>query len=332
MAAVMDPKRAPAGKFGSQVDEQLAQATSRIRVHDLAFGGLTLVAMTLVYATAMVLLDRSLALPEWVRQLSLAAFLLAAAATAYVLIVRPACRHINPLHAAVQVEKTIDDAKNSVAGYVDAKDKDEVHPTVRAAMGARAARSVVKADLNRAVDHRSLVYAAGVGIVFLLTLIVLFFVFGFNQFTSVLGRTFVPFSSDPIATRTQLHVTKPDPPDATVTSGQTVVIGVEVGGRIPDPAKPDHIRALIRHNPADPNYFELALEKGESNRDWQVRVPDYLVQNGFWYKVVGGDAETPEYQVTVRRRPAVQKLAYEYQSPEYADRKPGKVESGQPQR
>ena len=57
MAAVAE-KKDPATKFGSQVDEQLAEATSRIRGHDLAFGGLVLGAMVLVYATAMILLDR----------------------------------------------------------------------------------------------------------------------------------------------------------------------------------------------------------------------------------------------------------------------------------
>src|SRR5262245_5739488 len=117
MAAVLEQKNDPAGKFSSQVDEQIAQTTSRIRFHDLALGGLVLGAMVLVYATGMIVLDKYFVLPEGVRQLSLAGFVLALAGAAYLTLVRPITRQINPLYAAVRVEQTIDDAKNSVVGY-----------------------------------------------------------------------------------------------------------------------------------------------------------------------------------------------------------------------
>ena len=54
-------------------------------------------------------------------------------------------------------------------------------------MSARAAKSLGKADQNRAVEHRSLLSLGGVSVVFLLTLIVLFFVFRPSQFTSLAG-------------------------------------------------------------------------------------------------------------------------------------------------
>src|SRR5947209_4849092 len=98
MATVLE-KKDPAGKHGSQVDKQLAEATSRIRTHDLAFGGLLLVAMLLIYTAAMMALDKYLILPEWVRQLSLLGFLGAFGFAAYATIVRPLSRRINPLYA-----------------------------------------------------------------------------------------------------------------------------------------------------------------------------------------------------------------------------------------
>src|SRR4051794_11136677 len=176
MAAVADEKKDPAAKFGSQVDEQIAQATSRIRVHDLTLGALTLGSMLVVYATAVILLDKYLNLAEGVRQLSLGVFLAAFAAVAYFLVVRPLRLRINPLYAAAAVEHTIDDAKNSVTGYVEAQERGRVPASVRAAMSAKAARAVSEADVNRAVDHRSLLVAGGVLVVFLLTLVALFFV------------------------------------------------------------------------------------------------------------------------------------------------------------
>ena len=321
MAAVLE-KPDPAAKYTSQVDEQIAEATSRIRGHDLAFGGLVLAAMVLVYAAGMIVLDKYLVLPEWVRQAALAAFVAAAGATGYALVVRPFRRRVNPLYAAVRVEKTVEDAKNSVIGYIEAKDNAAVHPSVRAAMGARAAKSVGRADVNRAVDHRSLVYTGGAVVALLLALVVLFFLFRPAQFKSLVGRTFAPFTADPIATRTQLALVEPQAGDVTLTSGQSLTVKVEVGGRIPNPDKPDRVRVLLRHNPADPAYEELPLEKGETARNWQGRVPDYLVRNGFWYKVAGGDAETPEYKVTVRSLPLFTGYEVKYEFPAYTRRLP----------
>ena len=75
MAAVLDTKTDPAAKFDTQVDEQLAEATSRIRFHDITFGALLAAGMLLAYFTAMIVLDKYLVLPEWVRQLALGTFL-----------------------------------------------------------------------------------------------------------------------------------------------------------------------------------------------------------------------------------------------------------------
>ena len=73
----------------------------------------------------------------------------------------PASR-INPLYAAARVENTIDDPKNSVTGYVEAQDRGDVHNAVKAAMSAKAAKAVGEADVNHAVDHRSLIVAGGI--------------------------------------------------------------------------------------------------------------------------------------------------------------------------
>ncbi|MBM3978679.1 MAG: hypothetical protein FJ304_00045 [Planctomycetes bacterium] len=324
MAAVLE-KNDPAARHESQVDEQIAQASSRIRAHDLAFGGLVLVALVLVYAVAMILLDKYLVLPEWVRQGALGAFGALVGGTAYLALVRPLRKQINPLYAAKRVEGTIDDPKNSVTGYVDAREKGDLNGTVKAALASRAAAAAAAADVDRAVDHRSLRYLGGVAVACFLALVVLFFVFRGAQFMSLLGRTFVPFSSDPIATRTQLALVKPEPADPTITTGQSVTVQVRVEGRVPAADAPDKVRLLVRHNPADPNYEELPMVPGATNRDWELRVPDYLVQNGFWYKVRAGDAETPEYKVTVRALPAFTEFRATYEYPKYLRRAPDTV-------
>lgn len=320
MAAVLEPKDS-AAKHNSQVDEQIAQATSRIRAHDLAFGGLVLAALVLVYATAMICLDKYLDLPKGVRQVALACFGVALAGTAYLTLFSPLRKRINPLYAARQVERTIEDPKNSVTGYVDAREKDDLNATVKAALASKAAKAAAEADVNKAVDHTSLIYLGGVSVVFLLALIVLFFVFRPTQFASLVGRTFVPFSSTPIASRTHIEIASPNPHDPTITTGQSVTVAVYVTGKVPKPDAPDKVRLLIRHNLADPNYDELPMVQGATSRDWELRVPDYLVQNGFWYKVAGGDFVTEEYKVTVRSLPMFSGFLTTYEYPKYLNRK-----------
>lgn len=325
MAAVLEPKEAvaqAADRAGSQVDEQLAQATSRIRTYDLAFGATVLVVLALGYAALAISLDKYLNLAEWVRQLMLAGFGAAFAATAYFCVVRPATRRINPLYAAARVEQTLDDAKNSVTGYVDAQERGNLNPTVRAALASRAAQAASEADVNRAVDTRGLLYAGVTAAVLLVALTVLFFVFRPAQFKSLVGRAFVPFSSDPIKSRTDITIVKPEPADATFTAGQPVVIAVKLGGKVPSADSPDKPRLLIRHNPNDPNYDELPLVPSAQAREFELRVPDYLVQNGFWYKVAAGDAETPEHRVTVRALPAFTTFAVKAEFPKYLRRDP----------
>ncbi|QDU21587.1 hypothetical protein [Urbifossiella limnaea] len=319
MATVIE-KPDPAAKFATKVDEQLAEATSRIRGHDLALGGLFVAGLVLGYAAAMMLLDRYLVVAEWLRQLSLLAFVGVVGYAAYRMLVRPLRARVNPMYAAVVVERTIDDAKNSLVGYVEAQERGDVHPAVKAAMGARAAKSVDDADVNRAVDHRGLLYAGGGVIALFLTLVVLFFVFRPTQFQSLLGRTFAPFSSATIASRTTVFLVEPQGGDVTVTSGQSLTIRAEVSGRLPKPDAADKVRLLVRYNPADPAYDELPMEPGETSREWFVQVRPEQLRTGAWYKVAAGDGETAEHRVTVRTAPLFTDFEVEYLFPAYTRR------------
>lgn len=321
MATVAD-KQDPAARYGAAVDGQLAQATTRIRVHDLTLGGLTLAALVLAYAAGMMLLDQAAVLPEWVRQLALGGFAVTVLAVGYLTIVRPLRRRVNPLYAALKVERTIDDAKNTLSGYVDARDRADVRADVRAAIGARAVAAAGEADLNRAVDHRGLLYVGGAAVALGLVLVVLFFLFRPAQFGSLLGRAFVPFTSDPIVSRTRITLTEPDGGNVTVTAGQSVTVKVTVSGKVPAADRPDRLRVLYRHAADAAEYEELPLDPGETSRDWQVRLPDTVVRNGLWYKVAGGDGETPEYKVSVRSVPRFTGFEVAYEYPRYVRRAP----------
>jgi hypothetical protein len=316
----MTAAKARVGSHSSVVEEQLAEAVSRIRAYDILVGALLLASWTAAYALMMIIVDRLVVLPEWVRQCGWGAFLLVAAGIAWRKLIKPIRLPINPLYAAAQVEKTIDNPKNLLTAYVEVTERGETPPAVKAALSARAAQLARHADVNQAVDPRGLLYLGLLLGLLLVALASLFFWWRATQFTSLLQRTFLPFTSQPIATRTQITLIQPPEGNTAITQGQTFIVRVYLGGRIPSADSEERPRLLLRYSLEGDAYEEIPLQPAENPRDWQGRVPDYLIQTGFWYKVAAGDAETPEYRVTVRTLPLFTDFEVRYEYPDYMNR------------
>jgi len=302
------------------VEEQLAEAVSRIRVHDVLLGVLLLATWTAAYAVIMVVADKLWVLPDWLRQIGWGLFVLGAGGVVWWRLIRPLRSRINPLYAAAQVEKTLEDPKNLLTGYVDVRERGQTPEAIQVALSVRAAQIARAADVNRAVDHRNLLY---LGLIFgILTVILaaLFFSWRATQFSSLLRRAFLPFTPQPIATRTQITLLDPEGGDATMTQGQSFSVKVHLGGRIPSAEAEDRPRLLLRHSLQQEEYEEIPLQSGETVREWHGKVPDYLTQVSFWYKIAAGDAETPEYRVTVRTLPLFTDFEVQYEYPAYMNR------------
>ncbi len=322
MATVLNQPPAPS-PVDARLEQELGRATGRIRLNDLLTGGLSLAVLTFGYAAAAVLLDRWLELPEWVRQVMFGGFLLAFAGVGYLMLLRPLRRRVNPRFAARKVEATVPDAKNALINWVDLRDR-ELPEGVRVAVRAKAAEGVAEANVDKAVESRRVVWLAAAAGLLLAVLAALFVIFKPAPFLSLVSRTFNPFTVTRIATRTELTIQEPEGGDATVTAGDPVTVRVYTGGSVPDADGPGRVRLRVRYNPAVPEYDELPLEPGGSAREWVLRVPQAVVQNGFWYTVAGGDAETPEHRVTVRSRPLFKFDEFEarYEYPAYTRLKP----------
>lgn len=311
----------PGAKLETEVDRQIAKVVRRIRTHDVLAGVFLLAVVVLGYVAAAMVLDRWLELPEFVRQLGFLGLVGTLGAIGWFAIVRPMRRVVNPLYAAKEVEDTAEEAKNSVVNWVDLHDK-PIPESVRAAVAARAAKLLKEADLDKAGESKRLLYLGWTVGVLVVVFAALFMVFKPVVFSSLLGRAVSPFSSGAIATRTQLTLVEPAGGDLTVTAGQPVVVTVDVNGKVPDADAPDRLRVLLRHNLADANYDEVPLEPADATRRWTVRLAERHVQNGFWYKVAGGDAETAEHRVTVRPKPTFTAFDVRYEYPEYLRMKP----------
>jgi hypothetical protein len=304
VATIQDQARpTPAGKYDGAVEAHLARARRRIRSLDTAVGVLVLVSGTLAFTLLMVLCDRWLVLSPLTRQLALAGYVLAALAYLVFGLLLPLCRRINPYFAARHLEQVVPGAKNSVVNWLDLRGE-PLPPAIRNAVGQRAARDLQQADLEEAISGRRAAWLGGLTGILALAAFVALLLLGARPFFSLLGRAFAPFTEGVIATRTRLTLLEPEGGNAIVAVGRSVRFRVEVDGRVPDPGKSDALRLLFHYQQGDP-YEDRPLER-DAGAEWTTTLPAFQVQNGFWYKVAGGDTETAEYRVQVRATPLIE--------------------------
>lgn len=294
-----------ANKYDVFVHEQLKRARQRIRTLDLTTGLLGLVAGSLAFALGMALCDRWLeghgGLSPLARAIALGVYAVAALAYLVLGVVRPLFRRINPYYAAKQVERALPGAKNSVVNWLDLHDK-TLPAAIHGALGQRAAKDLAQTDLEQVISGRRALWSGVCTFVLFVACVIALFSLGPRKFFSLLERAFAPFRETVIASRTQLTLIRPEG-DVTVPVGRSVPFTVRIEGRVPDASKPDAPKVLYRYQPDEP-YEKQPLER-ESDWEWSGAMPAFQVRTGFWYKVTAGDAETPEYRVTVRSTPFV---------------------------
>src|SRR5205085_318511 len=232
MATAQEPTRT-ASRHESFVEAQIDSARRRIRAHDVGAALLVLFVGTLAYALGMALLDRWLELSTAARQAGLALYLLAAAAFTAGIVLRPFRRSVNPYYAARRVERAVPGAKNSVVNWLDLRDE-PLPPSVKSALGQRAASDLKHADLDEVLHDRRLGWLGGLAGALSVAALVLLFLLRPAQFMSLLERVLAPFGTTAIAAQTELTLLQPAGGDATVAVNQSVEVRVAVGGRVPD--------------------------------------------------------------------------------------------------
>jgi hypothetical protein len=319
MATDLGQSRAtPTAKYEVIVTEQLGRAERRIRTLDLTAALLGFLAGSCAYAVLMVVCDRWLDLFAPARILAWLIYLVAAAVYLGYTVVRPLRRQVNPYYAARRVEETLPGSKNSLVNWLDLRDE-KVLPAIRGAVGQRAARDLGRADIDQAISGRRAKWAGTVAAVLAGCFLVCLFLVGPGPFFYRLARAFAPFAvSGQPPTRTQLTMINPPEGDATVAVGRPVTLTVNVEGKVPDPKKPDALKLHLRYDESEP-YQERPLQP-DSGREWSATVSAYDVQNGFLYKITGGDAATPEYRVSVRSTPLISDFLATYQFRAYTGR------------
>jgi hypothetical protein len=298
------------GKHASFVEAQLARAESRIRLIDLSAGLLAFLAGTLAYAVGMIVLDRLFLLSGGTRQVALLVYLAATVAYFALVVVRPLWWRVNPYYAARQLEQTLPGSRNHVVNWIDLRDQ-KLPGVIKTTLGQRAARDLSRTDVDRAISGRRALLAAAAAGLFVVLFIISFLLLGPAPFASFLSRTFAPFGSTGVATRTQVEIVRPEGGNAVVTIGNPVTIVARVGGRIPNPRDKDAPCLVYRHDPSEP-YRQRYLQRTDSGDEWATTIAPVDVRNGFFYKVTAGDSERGEYRVEVRAAPGIRDFEATY--------------------
>jgi hypothetical protein len=297
MATDLGQTKSSSSRHEVFVEEQLRRVRNRIRLYDTATALLGFLFLTLTWVLGIVLWDRLLGMAPGTRLLAWGLYAAVAALYLGITVVRPFLRPINPYFAARQVEQVLPDAKNSVINWLDLR-QTKLPPAVHHSLGYRAARDLTDLDVDRTLSPRQ---TALLGVLTVVAGVAL----------GVSLSMFRPTSIDllePIDRDSGDH-------NITVPMHQSISFKVRVGGRVPNPDNPDRaLKLLLRYHDDEP-YQERPLERGDSDRDWQTRLPPAMVHSDFFYKVTGGYAETPEYQVRVQPPPLLTgqyDVAYQY--------------------
>ena len=288
------------------VEKQIEQARQRIRMLDWFAAGLKLLIVSFAFLFAVLLIDRYVETPAGTGFAALALYVVAAAGYMYLLLYRPSRRQINPFYAAQHVERTLDNAKNSVVNYVDLKDDEKVPGSVKTAIGIRAARDLKHVDLNQVIQKKQVAWLAGFAGLF---------------FAAAVVAAFLP------PTRTELTLVTPKDGNKTINQGEDFRLEVELKGRIPSASDPDAARIRLWFNPEDPaSYEERILEPVEGQkRTLGATIPAKQTRNGFQFKVLAGNAQSADFEVKVHIIPQFTGWSVEYAYPDYSQRPVGKT-------
>jgi collagen type III alpha len=300
------------------VASQLERAERRIRNLDLTAGLLGLLAFTFLFALVMVVLDRRFDLPLAARQIALAVYLVSAGILAALFVLRPLRRRVNPYYAALQVERSLDGARNCVLNWLD-MEGEGVSPGVRSHVSQRTAKSLQLADIDGAISGRRTAWMGGLAGVLAVATVVLLVRYGGPTFFHFLGRVFAPIAIGARPTRTQLTILRPEGGDGIVPNGRPVTVLVQVDGRVPPRKGPEALKLRYRYHPEEP-YLQREMTPLDSARQWEATLTDKEVQNGFWYRIKGGDAETDEHRIDVRAVPLLADFRATYEFRDYTGR------------
>lgn len=308
------------------VRRRIAAVCRRLRLAEVAGTVLSLAVLICSYALIAALFDLATggSATSWVLAVRWSAYGAFVVGTLVLLVqlTRQLTRRINPYYAALQLEDTLLDAKNSLVNWLDLHNDAGVPGAFRKNLSTQAAHDLEESDPEQTLPKRRNNVLLGVGVFLLVGLLVLL---GRDptQFFALMQRAFLPFLSATLPDATQITLLRPSGGNAAVLPNQPVLFAARIDGRVALAGSPGAPTLHYRYGPDDePLRLPLQLD---ADGIWVARLPGEQVRTGFFYRITSGEAETPEYQVEVAARPEAYRFEITYRDRPYRGTEPRTV-------
>lgn len=226
---------------------------------------------------------------------------------------------INPLYAARAIEEGTPSLKNSLINFLQLRDRREgVHQMVYRVVERQAASGLAGVPADVAVD-RSRMIRMGCVLAAVLTIAACYKILSPKDPFQSVARIASPWTE--MARPTRVEILDVQPGDVTVFHGQTVEITAVIRGGAED--------RNVLFGTLDGQFVDRAvpLEADDRGAAFRATLPPSAegVEQDLVYRVVAGDATSPEYTIRVSAAPTIRVERLEYEYPEYTRQEPTTV-------
>ncbi|WP_437186061.1 hypothetical protein SH668x_003189 [Planctomicrobium sp. SH668] len=321
MAVIEKPK--PDAAQGSYVDfdefieYQLKKTRTGIHSTDLISAGVVLLSFLSAYLLVFAIVDQWViphGLSDSARLLLLSALGLIALGWVGWKILYPWMQSINTLYAARQIEAAHPELKGSLLSWVNLRQAGhEISPSILSALEKRTAHEMSNANLEQAVDRKSLMRGSYV-LFSIIVVLCLYTFFSPKNMSTTLWRALMPASSVSAATQTEIRNVKPGTTE--VLARDHVQVVAELGGKIPEVVN-------LLFSTADRRFVNEPIRMQRTDEEIP-RFQATLTGDGgkglmsdVTYRIEAGDARSATYEIRVNQPPSAEVIEVVYEYPRY---------------
>lgn len=317
----------PKMHYDRVIDQQLARTRRRVKMVELGVSLMGLVGIVTLYALLVVLID------HWVfglsaagRFLALGALLLGVGFYCARFVFPLLARRINPGYAARAIEQHNPSLKNSVINFL--MFRRVTTPTGRLvyrALQQRAALDLKQVNVDLAVDRSRLIHV-GYIVVTLMVLFAGYIILSPKDTFQTVQRVCLPWMDIGRPTRVTIDDVQPGDSDVFLNDLQ------RVSARITGVGSKDTVRLLYTTEDEQIVDRAIMMDPSESGQRYTCTVPEDArgIQQSLRYRIVAGDAESPEFQLMMKQTPRIVVSKIDYDFPEYTRLQP-RTSEGEPE-
>ncbi|MEX2285485.1 MAG: hypothetical protein WD648_00270 [Planctomycetaceae bacterium] len=304
-------------EFDEYIEFQVQKTRASIRLTDILTAIAGIATFVVGYLIVFSVLDHWVVeggFTQHARGLMLAAVLCVSVGWLAWKAVIPGLRTVSRLFAAREIERSTPDLKSNLLNLIDLQGAGrEVPESIQSAMEKRAAMVLSQVNVDHVVD-RSMLMRLSYALLAAVIVLCAYTLLSPKQIS--LARALVPFSSEGVATQTEIFDVKPG--DAEVLVRTQLEVTADLRGEVPDGVQ-------ILFTTADRRYVDEPVQM-HPIEDEQKRYRGAIIgENGrgilqdLSYKVVAGDAVTRDFQVIVLQPPSAAINAIRYNYPDYTE-------------